>query len=91
MSSDRIYVVLMGLSWIVGKFKLDKMQLEEPRLYFFNAKEHGCMSLPGNPTVITVPNGCLIYKLTDGETKDVYLKHTSPIDKVEIPKIILAK
>lgn len=67
---------------MIGRFeaKNGSKFLYEPKLYIFNGKTHGILSLPGDPDVICIDNMTLGYELPAGEAYDLYVKSVSVID-----------
>jgi hypothetical protein len=74
-------------NWMAGKS--DGKKITDPRLYFFDTKQHAFLSMPGNPDEVPIPDGTFYYALPDGDVKDLYLKQLSNIEVVgagEMPK-----
>lgn len=86
-----VSVVCMGPHWLMGKIKKinGTALLYDPRVYFFNGQSHAIMSLPGDPESINVDKCSFYYTLNQCEALSLYTKHTTVIDVVEAPRVII--
>jgi hypothetical protein len=87
-SGDGISIVNIGLTWLIGQL-LPGNVLSKPKIYVFNAKQHGIMSLPGSPEEMDVSQATFCYALPDGEVKDLYVKSFNESELVVPPDNIV--
>ena len=84
-----VVLARMGIDWIIGYYQ--EGNLNEPRAYLFDGKQHGIMNLPGNPGNVSLSRALYYYKVNSeeilnlytkqlrGETDNVVLERESPI------------
>jgi len=69
-------------NWIIGEVSGDKQRIKNPRLYFFDTKQHAVLLMPGNPNEIPYSKDYFQYALPPGEVFTLYVKHTTNIEVV---------
>ncbi len=76
-----------GQTWFIGTKENSHGQqfLVTPRIFIFSQNQHGIMSLPSNPERIIIPEGAIVYDLTDESIKELYLKQSGQSVIIKAP------